>query len=57
MSERFGAWQVGEDPGKGVVQFKLFFPDRNKAPEQYEARPGQSTYGDPQIMAIRLGTV
>jgi 1,4-alpha-glucan branching enzyme len=54
MSERFGAWQVGDDPDKGAVQFKLFFPDRNKAPEQYEARPGQPTYGDPQITAIRV---
>jgi hypothetical protein len=32
MDERFGAWQVGNDPNQGAVQFKLFFPDRAKSP-------------------------
>jgi 1,4-alpha-glucan branching enzyme len=54
MSEHFGAWQVGDDPDKGAIEFKLFFPDRAKAPLQYEARPGQHSYGDPQIAAIRV---
>lgn len=54
MSERFGAWQVGDDPDKGAVQFKLFFPDRTKDPSQYEARVGQPTYGNPQITQIRV---
>jgi 1,4-alpha-glucan branching enzyme len=54
MSERFGAWQLGDDPDKGAVQFKIFFPDRNKAPDQYEARAGQPTYGNPQIASIRV---
>jgi hypothetical protein len=54
MNEKFGAWQVGDDPDQGAVQFKLLFPDRTKSPSQYEARPGQPTYGDPQIVAIRV---
>src|SRR5438477_2025324 len=26
MKERLGAWQVGDDPSSGAIQFKLFFP-------------------------------
>jgi hypothetical protein len=26
MANRLGAWQIGEDPDKGKVEFKLFFP-------------------------------
>jgi 1,4-alpha-glucan branching enzyme len=54
MDERFGTWQVGDDPDQGAVQFKLFFPDRTKSPSQYEARPNQPNYGNPQITAIRV---
>lgn len=54
MSEQFGAWQVGDDPDQGAVQFKLFFPDRTKDPSQYEARANQPNYGDPQITGIRV---
>jgi hypothetical protein len=28
MTERFGAWEVGNDERRGAVEFKLFFPDR-----------------------------
>jgi hypothetical protein len=54
MDEQFGAWQVGDDSDKGFVQFKLFFPDRTKAPEPYEARPDLPNHGDPQITGIRV---
>jgi Alpha amylase, catalytic domain len=54
MQERFGAWQVGDNPDKGAVQFKLFFPDRDKDPTQYEARPDQPNYGKPQIHGIQV---
>src|SRR5712691_2825561 len=27
MDSRLGAWQVGSDPTRGAVQFKIFFPD------------------------------
>lgn len=27
MDSRLGAWQVGDDPTSGAVEFKLFFPD------------------------------
>ncbi len=26
MKNKLGAWQVGDDPDKGKVAFKLFFP-------------------------------
>src|SRR5579871_5519177 len=54
MDERFGAWQVGDDSEQGAVEFKLFFPDRNKDPSQYEANAARPTYGDPQITAISV---
>ncbi len=38
MQKRFGAWQVGDNSDKGAVQFKLFFPGREKDPNQYESR-------------------
>jgi hypothetical protein len=52
MSEHFGAWQVGNDPNQGAVEFKLFFPDRSKDSSQYEDKGG--TYGDPQIASIQV---
>lgn len=54
MDERFGAWQVGNDPNQGAVQFKLFFPDHAKSPSQYVACPDQPNYGNPQITSIRV---
>lgn len=35
MTEKFGAWQVGNDPSSGKAEFKIFFPDRNKDNSQY----------------------
>ncbi|EKV01575.1 1,4-alpha-glucan branching enzyme [Leptolyngbya sp. PCC 7375] len=52
MSERFGAWQVGNDPSQGAAEFKLFFPNRSKDASQYEDKGG--TYGDPQITSIQV---
>src|ERR1700732_2780054 len=54
MDERFGAWQVGDDPNQGAVQFKLFFPDRAKSSSQYVAHPNKPNYGNPQIASIRV---
>ncbi|MFN6474433.1 MAG: alpha-amylase family glycosyl hydrolase [Nostoc sp. SerVER01] len=52
ISERFGAWQVGDSSTQGEVEFKVFFPDRNKDASQY-LNKGR-TYGDPQIMSIQV---
>jgi glycosidase len=54
MAERFGAWQIGDDANQGAVEFKLFFPDRAKAPSQYGVRAKRPNYGDPQITGIRV---
>ena len=54
MTERFGAWQIGNDSSRGCVEFKLFFPDRNRAPEQFEPREARPAYGDPKIVSIRV---
>jgi 1,4-alpha-glucan branching enzyme len=54
MTERFGAWQVGDDPAQGPAEFKIFFPDAAKDPTQYQPRPHQPTYGDPRIAAVRV---
>ena len=59
MSERFGAWQVGDDPVKGEAEFKLFIPDRSKDATQYQAsrivggRPVPD-FGDAKIASIRV---
>jgi 1,4-alpha-glucan branching enzyme len=52
MSEHFGAWQFGNNPNQGAVEFKLFFPDRSKDSSQYKDRG--KTYGDPQIASIQV---
>src|SRR5450755_1209645 len=26
MTERCGAWQIGDDPGQGDIEFRVFFP-------------------------------
>ena len=54
MAERFGAWQVGNATDRGRAEFSLFFPDRQRAPEQFEARDGRPSYGDPRIASIRV---
>ena len=54
MDERFGAWQVGNNPNQGAVQFKLSFPDHAKSPSQYVTRPNQPNYANPQITSIRV---
>jgi 1,4-alpha-glucan branching enzyme len=54
MDERFGAWQVGEDPAQGAVEFKLFFPDRARSAGQFEPHPDRPNYGDPQITGIQV---
>jgi glycosidase len=58
MEERFGAWQVGNDAKKGKVAFKVFFPDRNLDPTQYdptlEKVKNIKNYGDPEIVSIQV---
>lgn len=58
MSEKFGAWQIGSEPDRGQVEFKLFFPDRARDPSQYDPQPedGHSVqeYGDPKIVSIQV---
>jgi 1,4-alpha-glucan branching enzyme len=60
MSERFGAWQVGDDPDRGRVEFKIFIPDRAKESSQYEATRKDSAgklvpdFGDPKIASIQV---
>src|SRR4051812_17761467 len=60
MTERFGAWQVGEDVEGGKVAFKVFFPDRAKDPSQYQATrfndAGKEVadFGNPKIVSIRV---
>jgi len=54
MAERFGAWQVGDDAAHGRVEFKLFIPDRTRAPEQFEPHPARPRYGDPRIASVRV---
>jgi 1,4-alpha-glucan branching enzyme len=63
MTERFGAWQVGDDEQRGAVEFKLFFPDRARDASQYEAtrfvdrvdeRGQVPDFGDPRIESIRV---
>jgi 1,4-alpha-glucan branching enzyme len=58
MSERFGAWQVGNDPAGGAVEFRIFFPDRNRDPHQYHPDPVQDAhvegYGEPNIASIQV---
>jgi 1,4-alpha-glucan branching enzyme len=58
MDNRFGAWQVGADPAKGAIEFKLFFPDRNNPAQVDLANPNAAgrptTYGDPRIQSIQV---
>jgi 1,4-alpha-glucan branching enzyme len=59
MTEKLGAWQVGDDTDKGKVEFKLFFPDRKKDPSQYLAPsefapPKGPNYGNPNIKSIQV---
>lgn len=54
MQERFGAWQVGSNPKKGQVEFKIFFPDNSVDPSQYDTGSKPAGYGDPQITSIQV---
>ncbi len=55
ITEKCGAWQVGETPTGGAVTFKIFFPDRAKDPTQYGPGPSDRPhYGDPQIESIQV---
>ncbi len=58
MDEKFGAWQVDDDPNSGAAEFKLFFPDRAIDPSQYLPQPGDgrpvADYGDPKIKSIQV---
>jgi glycosidase len=54
MQERFGAWQIGSDPLKGKVEFKIFFPDNNVDASQYETSGKPVNYGNPQITSIQV---
>ncbi len=54
MSEKFGAWQVGDDRDRGMAAFKLFFPDRGKDPSQYEENSQVPDYGDPKIASVQV---
>jgi 1,4-alpha-glucan branching enzyme len=60
MTEKFGAWQVGDHPERGNAEFKIFFPDRAKDGSQYEAERKNSAgklvpdFGDPRIVSIQV---
>ena len=63
MTEKLGAWQVGDDERRGAVEFKLFFPDRARDPSQYETkrfiegegRPREvPDFGEPRIDSIQV---
>src|SRR4051812_44158430 len=60
MTEKFGAWQVGDDAEGGEAEFKIFFPDRAKDILQYEAARKDSAgklvadFGDPKIVSIQV---
>jgi 1,4-alpha-glucan branching enzyme len=59
MSERFGAWQVGDDPDGGEAEFRLFIPDRSKDPDQYQPSrtiAGQPVpdFGDAKISSVQV---
>jgi glycosidase len=59
MTERFGAWQVGDDPTQGEAEFKIFVPDRTKDPTQYQASrivDGRAVagFGDAKIASLRV---
>ncbi len=64
MSERFGAFQDGDDEDEGAIEFKIFLPDRTKpgAEGQYLVQPKEPLkngrrvpdYGDPKIEKIQV---
>src|SRR5215216_3034639 len=60
MTEKFGAWQVGDDAKSGKAEFKIFFPDRAKDNSQYEASRKDSAgnlvpdFGDPKIVSLQV---
>lgn len=60
MTQRCGAWQVGNNATKGAVEFKIFLPDPDRCPTQFdkdalpEHRKSQTEYGRPRIKSIRV---
>jgi pullulanase/glycogen debranching enzyme len=59
MAERFGAWQIGDDPARGAAEFKIFIPGRAKDPTQYQPSrivDGHPVpdFGDAKIASIRV---
>ena len=54
MQERFGGWQIGNDPDKGAVEFKVFYPNNSADPSQYDSTGKIDGYGDPKIISIQV---
>jgi 1,4-alpha-glucan branching enzyme len=54
IEERFGAWQVGDDRDQGPLEFKLFFPDRQREENQFRDDVGVPDYGNPKIAGIQV---
>jgi 1,4-alpha-glucan branching enzyme len=59
MKEKFGAWQIGEDPDSGRIEFKVFFPDRKHDEHQYQEQRKigdriVQDFGDPKIETIQV---
>ncbi len=54
MQEKFGSWQVGNDESKGKVEFKIFFPDADIDPAQYDKSGKPVNYGNPEIRSIQV---
>ena len=54
MQERFGAWQIGNNPDQGTVEFKVFYPNNLTDPSQYDSIGKIGGYGDPQIRSIQV---
>ena len=53
MSEKFGAWQVGDDHEKGPSGSSSFSRPGQVA-VAIRSRSGQPTYGDPQVSGVRV---
>jgi 1,4-alpha-glucan branching enzyme len=49
---QFGAWRLSDDAVKCPAKFSIFFPDRDKDPQQYQA--GGGDYGNPKIKSIHV---
>lgn len=51
-ARQFGAWRTDDAASSCPAKFSLFFPDRGKDAEQYQARGGD--YGNPRIASIHV---